>query len=244
MFSTYTMAVMFICAVSSAASFGAYLLTRNRTYMFAASGFFLYFFDLASIFQMENLSHGAPITLEQLYGIQFPYYKALLAAGMLESCWLSICEYLDEKSVTLKIGPGVAFLIGDLLIAAALPEGPIKQWLFYSAREAFLAWCLLFLLFVSLSNRKSSVEKALVLRQKRFIAMVAMMASLASDAGFHVAPLYLGAQFLRESPGHNPWCNSGAPCRGCAEAPARRTSYASGGQSRTLCSPIDVAVQR
>lgn len=93
---------------------------------------------------MENLSHGAPITLEQLYGIQFPYYKALLAAGMLESCWLSICEYLDEKSVTLKIGPGVAFLIGDLLIAAALPDGPIKQWLFYSAREAFLAWCLLF----------------------------------------------------------------------------------------------------
>lgn len=174
-FSTYTMAVMFICAVSSAASFGAYLLTRNRTYIFAASGFFLYFFDLASIFQMENLSHGAPITLEQLYGIQFPYYKALLAAGMLESCWLSICEYLDEKSVTLKIGPGVAFLTGDLLIAAALPDGPIKQWLFYSAREAFLAWCLLFLLFVSLSNRKSSVEKALVLRQKRFIAMVAMI---------------------------------------------------------------------
>lgn len=27
---------------------------------------------------------------------------------MLESCWLSICEYLDEKSATLKIGPGVA----------------------------------------------------------------------------------------------------------------------------------------
>lgn len=38
-----------------------------------------------------------------------------------------------------------------------------------------MAWCLLFLLFVSLSNRKSSVEKALVLRQKRFIAMVAMI---------------------------------------------------------------------
>ena len=55
MFSTYTMAVMFICAVSSAASFGAYLLIRNRTYMFAASGFFL-FFSTRSLFSRWRIS--------------------------------------------------------------------------------------------------------------------------------------------------------------------------------------------
>lgn len=61
-FSTYTIIVMFICAVASTAAAGSYVITRNRMFMYVAIAFFLYFFDLSFIFQAEYLNHGTAIT--------------------------------------------------------------------------------------------------------------------------------------------------------------------------------------
>ena len=82
-FSTYTIIVMFTCAVASTAAAGSYVITRNRMFMYVAIAFFLYFFDLSFIFQAEYLNHGSAITLNALYEIQSPYIKAILACGIL-----------------------------------------------------------------------------------------------------------------------------------------------------------------
>ena len=66
-FSTYTIIVMFICAVASTAAAGSYAITRNRMFMYVAIAFFLYFFDLSFIFQAEYLNHGTAITINALY---------------------------------------------------------------------------------------------------------------------------------------------------------------------------------
>ncbi len=175
-FSVYTMSVMFLCAVSCSASFGAYLLTHNRTYLFSAVGFFLYYFDLSFIFQTENLGAQGTIGVDLLYSIRAPYGKMLIATGLLSSFWLVICEYIDDKNKMLRIVPCVVFLVGELLIVGFMVEGPVKQWMFYSMRELFLVWCLAFLVHAYYSSRSSRVKKALIGRQKGLALFVAAMA--------------------------------------------------------------------
>lgn len=154
-FSTYTIIVMFICAVASTAAAGSYVITRNRMFMYVAIAFFLYFFDLSFIFQAEYLNHGTAITINALYEIQNPYIKAILACGILESLWLAICMYMGKTGLLLQVLPGAIFITLDFLIACVLPDGPIKQWLFYSMREVFLIWCLAYLTWLAKSKTTS-----------------------------------------------------------------------------------------
>lgn len=174
-FSTYTIIVMFICAVASTAAAGSYVITRNRMFMYVAIAFFLYFFDLSFIFQAEYLNHGSAITLNALYEIQSPYIKAILACGILESLWLAICMYMGKTELLLQVLPGAVFIALDFLIACVLPDGPIKQWLFYSMREAFLIWCLAYLTWLAKSKNTSHATRALVKRQKPVILASAVL---------------------------------------------------------------------
>ena len=174
-FSTYTIIIMFTCAVASTAAAGSYVITRNRMFMYVAIAFFLYFFDLSFIFQAEYLNHGSAITLNALYEIQSPYIKAILACGILESLWLAICMYMGKTGLLLQVLPGAVFIALDFLIACVLPDGPIKQWLFYSMREAFLIWCLAYLTWLAKSKNTSHATRALVKRQKPVILASAVL---------------------------------------------------------------------
>ncbi len=174
-FSSYTIIVMFICAVASAAAAGSYAITRNRLYMYVAAAFFLYFFDLSFIFQTEYLNHGSAITIEGLYDIQDPYLKALIAGGILESLWLAICTYMGRENLALKMIPGAVFVAIDFLIACLMDESPLKQWLFYSTRELFLVWCLGYLGWLAKSKKTSMGTHALVKHQKTVIVVAAIL---------------------------------------------------------------------
>ena len=181
-FSTYTIIVMFICAVASTAAAGSYVITRNRMFMYVALAFFLYFFDLSFIFQAEYLNHGTTITINALYEIQNPYIKAILACGILESLWLAICMYMGKTGLLLQVLPGAIFIVLDFLIACVLPDGPIKQWLFYSMREVFLIWCLAYLTWLAKSKTTSHATRALVRRQKPVIRHTMELFRLRHDA--------------------------------------------------------------
>ncbi len=174
-FSSYTICVMFVCAVACTAAAGAYAITKNRVYLFVASAFFLYFFDLSFIFQTEYLNHGATITVVDLYDIRDAYLKALIAGGILESLWLAICGYLGKNNLVLQIVPGTVFVVADFLIACLMPESPLKQWLFYSTREAFLIWCLGYLAWLAFSKNSSNGARALVRHQKKVIITAAVL---------------------------------------------------------------------
>lgn len=198
-FSSYTIIVMFICAVASAAAAGSYAITRNRVYAFVAMAFFLYFFDLSFIFQTEYLNHGSAITLEGLYDIQEPFLKALIAGGILESLWLAICTYMGRSNLALQILPGLVFLAIDLLIAALLDEGPVKQWLFYSTRELFLVWCLAYLAWLGKSKRTSLGTHALVRHQKSVIIAAAVLVCCIVAENTTVILLWHPSQKMMES---------------------------------------------
>ncbi len=174
-FSSYTIIVMFICAVACTAGAATYAITRNRVYLFVASAFFLYFFDLSFIFQTEYLNHGAAISLSDLYEIRDPYLKAIIAGGILESLWLAICGYLGRQNMLLQALPGMVFIAVDFLIAALMADGPVKQWLFYSTREVFLVWCLAYLAWLSKAKSTDASTRTLVKHQKKIVVAAAVL---------------------------------------------------------------------
>lgn len=174
-FSSYTIIVMFICAVACTAAAATYAITRNRVYLFVASAFFLYFFDLSFIFQTEYLNHGAAISLSDLYEIRDPYLKAIIAGGILESLWLAICGYLGKQNMLLQALPGIVFVAIDFLIASLMPDGPVKQWLFYSTREVFLVWCLAYLAWLAKAKATDAPTRVLVRHQKKVVMAAAVL---------------------------------------------------------------------
>ena len=185
LFYSYTMVIMLVCAAAATASGSSYIVTRNRIYLFVATAFLLYFFDLSFIFQTEYLNHGEAIDANAFYDVQDAYLKAILAAGILESLWLAICEYLGKSNLALRIVPAVVFLVVDFAVAAAMPESPVKQWCFYSSREAFLIFCFAFLAYQRFGAKSSVATKALVkTKDKLILAAVALTCCIIAENTF------------------------------------------------------------
>lgn len=164
-FYSYTIAIMLVCAAASTAMAASYAITRNRIYLFAAISFVLYFFDLTFIFQSEYLNHGAGIDSAEFYVVNDPVVKTLLAAGILESLWLGLQYYFGKPKIAAAIAPAAAFVATDFLIVCLMPESPVKQWCFYSSREAFLLWCIGYVVYKNLSA-DTPPKKALATKLK------------------------------------------------------------------------------
>lgn len=163
-FFTYTVIVMMMCAVAGTVAAATYVVSRHREYLFTCTLFVFYLFDLSLIFQAEYLYNGGAIYLTDYYAIDSPMVKTFFALGVLESIWLLVCHFLDKKNPVLLIGPAVAFVVFSFLITWLMPEGPFRQWLFYSQREAYMLWCIGYSV-ACYFRTKDPVRKAFMKRQ-------------------------------------------------------------------------------
>ncbi|MEG2262551.1 MAG: helix-turn-helix transcriptional regulator [Gordonibacter sp.] len=145
-FYAYTILIMASCIAATVSMLSLYAARRSPAYLFVAIAFLLYFFDLTFIFQSEYLSHGVLHDRNMFYAIPSPYLKAILAMGVLESVWIALCYYLNKRNIVLLVAPAAVFLTASLVVIHFLPEGSLRQWCFYSTREVFTAWILLFTL--------------------------------------------------------------------------------------------------
>lgn len=168
-FFAYTIFVMIVCAIAFTVSAVAHLVSGSRMFVFAALLFFCYFFDLTYIFQGEYLFKGSLVSIDMYYDIDQPLLKTVFALGVLESIWLIICSYLERKSPVLLAGPAVAFCLVSFLVVAVMPQGALKQWCFYSLREAFLLWCVAYAIF-RYAKAQDALDKARLARQKPLVA--------------------------------------------------------------------------
>ncbi|MBC5585780.1 helix-turn-helix transcriptional regulator [Eggerthella sp. NSJ-70] len=173
-FYVYTVLVMLVCIAASTIAISTFLISQNRTYLFTVFFFLFYFFDLVLIFQSEYLNHGTLIPLDSYYGIEQPLLKTVFAVGILESIWLIVCDYLNKRSLVLKIAPATAFVVASFLIVMLMPEGDWKQWCFYSLREAFFVWCLAYS-FAQYRRTGSAVEHARLCRQRPLFIATAVL---------------------------------------------------------------------
>ncbi len=183
-FYVYTILIMLVCIAAGTIATSSYLITRNRTHLYIVLFFMFYFFDVALILQAEILTHGETIPLDVFYNIDDPFLKTLFAVGVLESLWLSVCDYLGKKSLALKITPAAIFIVASFFIVMLMEEGPVKQWCFYSLREAFLIWCLAYSYFQYRKTKSLAIRARLYRQRPLFAATIALVACIIFENAF------------------------------------------------------------
>lgn len=164
-FYFYTILVMLVCVAAGTISLSAYFVSRRRSHLFVVAFFLFYFLDLALIFSNEYLGQNIEYPLDVFYAIDHPGLKILFSLGTIEALWLIACDFLDEKRWTLRIIPAIVFVLASIGVLVALPEGPFRQWLFYSMRQVFLLWCLGYCLY-RYQNAPTEIAKTRMRRQE------------------------------------------------------------------------------
>lgn len=177
-FYAYTIIVMLVCIAASTTAVSSYVITRNRLFLFASGALFLYFIDLAFIFQTEYIDHTSMMSIEAYYEVKRPAIKAILAMGILEFIWLLILEYVGKRDVALAVAPPLVFLVIDTFIFSVMPEGRFMQWCFYSAREAFLIWCLAYFVYQGRKQTASPIMAARIRKHRRLAIVSAILIAL------------------------------------------------------------------
>ena len=147
-FFYYTVIVITVCLSTALSALGALVITDNKKFAYIIAMFVFYAFDLIVIFEGEYMNHGQAVSLPLYYGIVDWPLKMILAAGVLESAWLIACDFVEEKGTLLRIVPVIVFCVADCLIALLIPDvepfWQVRQMLFYSAREVFIAFIFIF----------------------------------------------------------------------------------------------------
>lgn len=181
-FYLYTILIMVVCVATGSVCLSAYFVSRRRSYLYATTLFLFYFLDTALIFQYEYLGQNLDYSFATFYGIDHPLLRTALAAGTLQSLWLLVCDFEHERRVVVLWVPVAVFALACAAAVGLLPEGPFRQWLYFSLRQLFLLWVLGFAVFRYCTCR-SEVEKARMRRQEPLIivAFVLLVAILVED---------------------------------------------------------------
>lgn len=181
-FYLYTILIMVACVAAGSVCLSAYFVSRQRSYIYAALMFLFYFLDMALIFQYEYLGQNLAYPFESFYGIDRPLLRTVLAAGFLQSLWLLVCDFENEQRIMARWVPLAAFLAACAITLLCLPEGPFRQWLYFTLRQLFLLWGLGYVIFRYCTCR-SSIEKARMRRQEPllFVAFGLILCILVED---------------------------------------------------------------
>lgn len=144
----FTLVVLLVSIITSATCFSLFLVSRNRTMLFAFWVFLFYFFDVAWVFQdslaqyeFGNLDGNLP------YMIVRSICSIVAGGGVLISLWLLVCDYVGKTNTALKVIPGVIFVISSAATLIFIPPSDLQRFLFYTMRALLLFWSLIYLAY-------------------------------------------------------------------------------------------------
>lgn len=161
----FTLVVLLVSILASATCLSSYLVSRNRTMLFACLVFLFYFCDVAWVFQddLVKLEFG---DIQNVTYLVFRSLTSILAGGgILISFWFLICDYIGKTDRKLLFIPGLVFVAGSVA-ALFLPESGLQRFVFYSMRALMLFWMLLYLAYYYFTL-EDGVEKSRLKRHAR-----------------------------------------------------------------------------
>lgn len=172
-FYFYTILILLVSAGSGMISLSAYFVSRKRSFIYAVFFFLFYFLDVALIFQFEYVGQNIEFSPEHFYAIDYPFLKIAIALGALESMLLIVYDYIDEDRLWLKVLPGVVFVVVCSAIVLFMPEGNWQQWTFYTMRQVFILWFLLYAAYRYLSSKNEFYRMRLRRKKRLFWIAIA-----------------------------------------------------------------------
>lgn len=140
----YTLAVMLVSVLTAGACFSVFLVTHKRGMAYLTVAFLLYFLDIALVFQDDFILRHTVERMDSVYVIASPVASIATGSGIFASIWLFVCDFFREKRRWARAVPVVVFVVGSLAALLFIPEGNVRQFLFYSMRGLVLFGILIY----------------------------------------------------------------------------------------------------
>lgn len=137
LFFFYTIAMLVLCIVTAVFSFAAWASTRRRLFFYSAGAFICYAVELTEIFFFEYLYQSRPFPMEEYYAISMPVMRTTVSIILNAFVWMLILNVLDKHSKRLLVWPIVALAVANAFVLFAMPESPLRQWMYYTLRQIF-----------------------------------------------------------------------------------------------------------
>lgn len=175
LFLFYYSIVMQVCAILTAAScFASYLVSRNKVQLYSFIGFLMYYIDCMLVFRDDYVMASKTLDVTEAFYIGDPLSSIVFGCGFLTAFWLVVCEYMEEDSFAMRATPGALFVAASLAVTLLMPPSYLHMFVFYSLREAYMVWMLLFAAFrfATMEHRQQRVR---LKRFQRFYVVLWLM---------------------------------------------------------------------
>ena len=140
----YSVCIMLVFFAAAILSLAAYLVSERKSFLPQVSLFVFYIIELAGIFGNEWLSQNVAFSGEFYYEISSPVLRVITGTGILASLWLMMLRMLDIHDRSTAIIPPVIYALASILVLTVMPHGQMRQFAFYTLRQAFAAFILFF----------------------------------------------------------------------------------------------------
>lgn len=139
-FFFYTMTLIIVCVVASVISISAYASSRRRLFLYSCGLFATYAVEMLEIFFFEYLGQNVAFPREDFYDVNSPVLRTLIAAASLALTWFIVLDVLDHRDKRVKFVPVGVFVLAEFAVLAVLPDGAVRQFIYYTVRQVFLFW--------------------------------------------------------------------------------------------------------
>lgn len=195
----YTLCIMLACTLAAATGASAYLVSRNRTFLFAMIMFLFYFFDVALVFQHDFLRNVTAHPQSSFWAIGNPVLSILTGGGTFLFLWLTVCSYLGESRSVIRFAPPLAWVVASaVILLVPFQQMRVHEFWFYTMREVLL-FCMYGYLLVRYATCHDDVQRARMYKF-RWVLLGAFLLTL----GVLVADVYFQLLF-KPTDTHGMW---------------------------------------
>ena len=207
----YSVCILLLCFAAAILSFAAYLVSERRSFIPQVTFFVFYIIELGGIFGNEWLSQNLPFSVDTYYDISSPVMRVITGTGILASLWLMLLRVLDVHDLRVSVVPPVVFAIASTLVLVLMPYGAPRQFAFYTLRQVFVGFALLFSFFKWASSGDAAYRERLGKHSGRFALLCLLLFMILAedvwviliapvpDPDNNLLPLYLSERNFSEN---------------------------------------------
>ena len=165
----YTLLMLLVSILVAAVCLSSYLVSRKKTMLFLSVAFAFYFFDISLVFQDEFIVRSSGDTLTSGYLLIRSLASVLTGGGFVTAFWVLLCDYLNGTRRSMFAVPPAVFAFASVVTLAVLPDGDVQRFWFWSIRQFYMYWILLYAGY-SFLRQKDEAERARMWRHRGLYA--------------------------------------------------------------------------
>ena len=136
----YTIILILVCFAAAMFSLSAYAVSHKRSLLPQAAFFVFCIIEVTGILATEFVSQNLAFNMATYYEIPIPVLRIISGTGVIASLWVMLLDILDVHDRKTQVTLVVLFVLACTVVVWAMPYGPIRQWLFYTLRQVFIAF--------------------------------------------------------------------------------------------------------